>query len=99
MVKTLLKTSKNFPDFDAAKKIYLFETSNVLKKLQKKNIKNNNVKWIKNLSILNEGPVIFFGNEFLDAIPIKQFKRRNKLLFEKYYDIKNRNKINEIYKK
>ena len=99
LVKTLLKTSKNFPDFDAAKKIYLFETSNVLKKLQKKNIKNNNVKWIKNLNILNEGPVIFFGNEFLDAIPIKQFKRRNKLLFEKYYDIKNRNKINEIYKK
>ena len=36
LVKTLLKTSKNFPDFDAAKKIYLFETSNVLKKLQKK---------------------------------------------------------------
>ena len=42
---------------------------------------------------------MIFGNEFLDAIPIKQFKRRNKLLFEKYYDIKNRNKINEIYKK
>ncbi len=99
LVKTLLKTSKNFPDFDAAKKIYLFETSNVLKKLQKKNIKNNNVKWIENFSILDEGPVIFFGNEFLDAIPIKQFKRRKKLLFEKYYDIKNRNKINEIYKK
>ena len=99
MVKTLLKVSKKFPDFNAAKKIYLFESSNILRKLQKKNIKNENVKWIKNYNTINKGPVIFFGNEFLDAIPIKQFKRRNNLLFEKHYDIKNRNKIGEIYKK
>ncbi len=99
LVKTLLKVSKKFPDFNAAKKIYLFESSNILRKLQKKNINNENVKWIKNYKTINKGPVIFFGNEFLDAIPIKQFKRRNNLLFEKHYDIKNRNKIGEIYKR
>ncbi len=99
LVKTLINVSKKFPDFNIAKKIYLFETSEMLKKIQKKNIKNNNVKWIKNFNTINKGPVIFFGNEFLDAIPIKQFKRRDDSLFEKHYNIKKNNKISEIYKK
>ena len=28
----------------------------------------------KNFKKYKKGPVIFFGNEFFDAIPIKQFK-------------------------
>ena len=42
------------------KKIYLYETSSLLKNLQKKNIKNNEVKWLKNFKDINKGPVIFF---------------------------------------
>ena len=33
----------------------------------------------KNFNKITKGPVIFFGNEFFDAIPIKQFKREKKL--------------------
>ena len=43
------------------------------------------INWINNFDKINKGPVIFFGNEFFDAIPIKQFKRENNILFEKYY--------------
>ena len=43
--------------------------------------------------------MIFFGNEFFDAIPIKQFIYKNKLLFEKNYSIDRKNKITEVFKK
>ena len=54
--------------------------------------------WIKNFSQIKRGPVIFFGNEFFDAIPIKQFKRRDKILLEKHYTIKNNSIIRETLK-
>ena len=99
LTKVLLKVFEKFPNFNVAKKIYLYEISSSLKNLQKKNIKNNEVKWIKNFKNINGGPVIFFGNEFFDAIPIKQFKNEKGLLFEKFYTIDKNNKIREIFKK
>ena len=99
LTKILLHVFKKFPEFNVATKIYLYEVSSFLKKLQKKNIRNNKVKWIKTFKDIKSGPVIFFGNEFLDAIPIKQFKNEKGLLFEKYYTINKKNKIKVIFKK
>ena len=82
LTKVLLEVFENFPEFNVAKKIYLYETSILLRNLQKKNIKNRNINWIKNFKNINDGPVIFFGNEFFDAIPIKQFKNNKGSLFE-----------------
>ena len=99
LTKTLLDVLKRFPQINAAKNIYLFEISKKLKKIQKKKINNNEIRWIKNFSQIKRGPVIFFGNEFFDAIPIKQFKRRDKILLEKHYTIKNNSIIRETFKK
>ena len=99
LVKILLKVFRRFPKFNDSKKIYLFEKSELLRKLQKKNINNKDIKWIKNFNNLKKGPVIFFGNEFFDAIPIKQFKRLKNRLYEKYFIIDKNNKIREVYKK
>ena len=99
LTKVLLKVFKNFPEFNKAKKMYLYEISSLLKKLQKKNIENKEVKWVKNFKNINNGPIIFFGNEFFDAIPIKQFKNKKGFLFEKYYKLNKDNKIEEIFKK
>ena len=99
LTKVILKVFKKFHDFNKAKKIYLYEVSDFLKDLQKKNIKNNNVKWIKNFKNINNGPVIFFGNEFFDAIPIKQFKNEKGLLLEKKYTLDKNHKIKEIFRK
>jgi len=99
LTKILLQVFKRFPEFNAAKKIYLYEVSSFLKNLQKKNINNNKVKWIKTFKDINNGPVIFFGNEFFDAIPIKQFKNEKGSLFEKYYTINKKNEIKVIFKK
>jgi len=99
LTKVLLDVFKKFPDFNSSKKIYLYEVSDFLKKLQKKNIQNNEVKWIKNFNQINNGPVIFFGNEFFDAIPIKQFKNKRGMLLEKHYFLDKNNKILEVFKK
>ena len=98
LTKILLETSKRFPEFNSAKRVFLYERSNLLKNIQKNKIKNNNIKWIKNFKEIKKGPIIFFGNEFFDAIPIKQFKRIQKKLYEKYYILDSDYKIRETFK-
>ncbi len=99
LTKILLRSFKNFPEFNAAKKIFLYETSNSLKKLQKKSISSKEVKWVKNFDKITKGPVIFFGNEFFDALPIKQFKKVNNILFEKNFTLNKNYEIKEVFKK
>jgi len=99
LTKILLKTFQQFPAFNKVTNIFLYEKSNLLRELQKKNINNLKVKWIKDFNNIKKGPVIFFGNEFFDAIPVKQFSRKKNLLLEKYYSLNKKNKIDEIYKK
>ena len=99
LAEVLLKVFQRFPEFNNIKKIYLFEKSSLLKKLQKKKFKNKDIKWINNFNDIKKGPVIFFGNEFLDAIPIKQFKRKQNHLLEKYYVLQKNYKIKEVFKK
>ncbi len=99
LMKILIKTIKNFPELNKSINLFLYEKSNLLKAVQKKNIQSSRVKWIKDFSKIKGGPVIFFGNEFFDAIPIKQFTKKENNLFEKYYFIDKKNKINVVFKK
>ncbi len=95
---TLIRTLKNFPEVYKSTNIMLYERSKILSKIQKEKILSKKVTWIRNLKKIKEGPVIFFGNEFLDALPIKQFKKINGTVFEKYVEI-NKKKLNFFYKK
>ena len=97
--KVLVDTMKNFPDFSKSLNIFLYEKSNFLKKIQNKKINNPRVKWINNFKSIKSGPIIFFGNEFFDAIPIKQYTFFKKSLCEKCYIINKKNKLNETYRK
>ena len=99
LIKVLIKTFKKFPKFEKSLKIYLYEKSDFLKSLQKKNIFDSKIKWINNFNQIKNGPTIFFGNEFFDAIPIKQFKREKNLLYEKYYSLDMNDNIHELFKK
>ena len=99
LTNVLLRSFKKFPEFDLIKRIFLYEKSPYLRKIQKKNILNKKVKWINNFQSIKKGPVIFFGNEFFDAIPIKQFKKMKNILFEKNYSLNKNYGIDEIFKK
>ena len=94
--EVLIRTFKKFPVFNNSVKIYLYEKSALLKKIQKKKIKVDNVQWIKDFRKIKKGPIIFFGNEFFDAIPVKQFFYKHKKLFEKCY-ILNKKNLEETY--
>ena len=48
--KVLADTIKNFPEFNKSTKIYLYEKSDFLKKIQSKKVSNSKVKWIKNFN-------------------------------------------------
>ena len=97
--KVLADTIKNFPEFNKSTKIYLYEKSEFLKKAQIMKVNKYRVKWIKNFKAIKKGPVIFFGNEFFDAIPIKQYSFFKNNLYEKCYVIKKKNRLDETYRK
>jgi NADH dehydrogenase [ubiquinone] 1 alpha subcomplex assembly factor 7 len=92
MMKILIKTFKQFPAFKKACKINILEKSTFLKGLQKKNIKDKNIKWLKDITYLNNLPCIFIANEFFDALPIKQFIKKKDEWYERYVEFSNNKK-------
>jgi len=92
LCKDLLKTFRQFENFYNSLEINLLEISDKLKTIQKVKINNRKVKWIKKIKEINCGPVIFLGNEFFDALPIKQIYKKKKLFFEKFVTLSNDNK-------
>jgi len=89
MSKAMIYVFKKFPKFYESLNIFLYEKSLLLKSIQKKNVNDKKVKWVSNFKLINNGPVIFFGNEFFDSIPIKQFEKNNNKLFERRVEINN----------
>ena len=100
LCEKILKVSKKFDDFYNCLEINLLEISDKLRSIQKKKLKNRKVKWINKLEEINSGPIIFFGNEFFDALPIKQFYKKKNSLQEKYITLtKDKKRLSFEYKK
>jgi len=100
LCRDLLNTFKKFKHFYNSLEINLLEISNKLKTIQRKKINNKKVKWIKKINKINYGPVIFLGNEFFDALPIKQINKKKRIFFEKHVCLsKNKKKIKFFHKK
>jgi len=99
MNSVLIKVFKKFPIFFKSTNIFLYEKSKSLKKLQQNKLIDEKVKWIKNFNSIKSGPVIFLGNEFFDALPIKQFKKVNNIFYEKYVKLEKNSKIKTFLRK
>ena len=84
MMRVLVSTFNKFPQFKNSCKINILEKSELLKKIQKKNIKHRTIKWLDNLNQLDNFPCIFIANEFFDALPIKQFLKKEKKWYERH---------------
>ena len=89
MMRVLVDTFNNFPQFKKSCKINILEKSELLKKTQKDKIKNKKIKWLNNLNELNNFPCIFIANEFFDALPIKQFLKKEKKWYERHVNFAN----------
>ena len=67
----------------------IHEKSQYLIKQQKINLKTEKITWIKDLKENFTDPTIFLANEFFDALPIKQFFKRQDDWYEKFVDLTN----------
>jgi len=84
MMRVLVRTFNKFPRFKNSCKINILEKSELLQQTQKANNKDAKIKWLNNLDQLNNFPCIFIANEFFDALPIKQFLKKEKKWYERY---------------
>ena len=72
MLRTVRKAA---PAFAAAARVHLVETSPVLRRKQHSAV-GEGATWHDRLDDVPDGPMILVANEFFDAIPIRQFERR-----------------------
>jgi cyclopropane-fatty-acyl-phospholipid synthase len=92
MMKIIIESFQNFPSFLECCNFVIFEKSPSLIKIQKKKLGKKKIVWISEIKKLKKKPTIFIGNEFFDAIPIKQFQRKKGIWFENYVNLENFNK-------
>ncbi len=103
MMFQILKTVEKFNKFKFSSNFIIYEKSTYLKKLQKKKINFENIKWINSLNKISKFPSIFIANEFFDALPIKQFFKKKNNWYEKYIINKDKSlkffekKINKVF--
>ena len=64
------------PGFPGALRVHLVEASAHLAAQQRAALPGIEVVWHERLEDLPEGPMLLLANEFLDALPIRQFERR-----------------------
>ena len=92
MMNVIIESCKNFPTFFNACNFIIFEKSPRLIKVQKKKLSNNKIIWVPKLDNIKKNPSIFIANEFFDAIPIKQFRKKGNLWFEKFVNLSRQEK-------
>ena len=89
MMKVLIESFKNFPDFLKSSNFSIHEKSPTLIKIQKRKLKGTKIRWISNINKIKKIPTIFLANEFFDSLAIKQFNKRENQWFEKYINFQN----------
>jgi len=70
-----LRAAAQVPEFLQAIELHLMETSPVLRAKQQASLGEFQPVWHENAASLAEVPTIIIANEFLDALPIRQFQR------------------------
>jgi NADH dehydrogenase [ubiquinone] 1 alpha subcomplex assembly factor 7 len=75
-------TARVAPDFHAAARLHFIETSPRLRAEQARRVPE--AAWHDGLDTLPDGPMILIANEFLDALPIRQFRHEGGQWLERH---------------
>jgi NADH dehydrogenase [ubiquinone] 1 alpha subcomplex assembly factor 7 len=77
LMSDALRAARIVPEFRAALDVWLMETSPTLAAMQHELLLDSGVAvaWVQKLDEIPAGPAIVIGNEFLDALPARQFVR------------------------
>lgn len=77
LIADALRATRTVPGFHAAIALHLVETSPTLRAQQAEALQGFPARWHDRLAALpTDAPVYLVANEFLDALPIRQFVRR-----------------------
>ena len=75
LIEDLLRAAAAIPAFRRALRVHLVEASPALRAEQETRLAGLRPVWLSRLEDLPEGPMLLVANEFLDALPIRQFVR------------------------
>jgi NADH dehydrogenase [ubiquinone] 1 alpha subcomplex assembly factor 7 len=75
LMSDLLRAAGTVPEFRRALRVFLLEASPVLRAEQETRLRQVQPAWVTNIEQLPGGPTLLVANEFLDALPIRQFVR------------------------
>ena len=84
MADALRAIARVAPAFRAALRLHLIETSPRLRAMQAERLPG--AIWHDGLDTLPDAPLLLLANEFLDALPIRQFVRRGELWMERFVE-------------
>ncbi|MBW7922785.1 MAG: SAM-dependent methyltransferase [Rubellimicrobium sp.] len=74
LMADVLRATRAVPGFRDAVAVHLVETSATLREAQAQRLPG--ATWHDDIGTLPEGPLLLVANEFLDALPVRQFVRR-----------------------
>lgn len=85
LMKDALRALNGVPGALEAFDVHMLETSPVLTAAQQRSLKDApcNTAWHTNLDTIPNGPTVLLANEFLDALPVRQYVRSNGDWFER----------------
>ena len=75
LMNDFLRAAGTVPEFRRALRLNLVETSPALRPEQEKRLGQAQPVWVTRIEDLPDGPMLLIANEFLDALPIRQFVR------------------------
>lgn len=73
LMQDALRSARLAPEYVKTLKIHMIEASEKLQSVQQEKLKEHNISWHKSFPQNLQGPCLIIGNEFLDALPIRQF--------------------------
>ena len=77
MMADILRATRGVPGFHSAIDLWLIEASPVLRQLQEAALAGYVPSWAAQFSDLPEAPLFLIANEFFDALPVRQFIRKD----------------------
>ena len=74
LMADILRATKGVPGFHEAARLTLVEASPRLREVQASTLSTHSPVWMDRMEDLPEAPLFLIANEFLDALPIRQFQ-------------------------
>ncbi|MDE0305789.1 MAG: SAM-dependent methyltransferase [Albidovulum sp.] len=82
LMADLLRSARVVPGFREAAKVVLVEHSPELKKRQLSSLDERNIDWVNFSCDLPDKPLYLIANEFFDALPVRQYVKRQSAIEE-----------------